>query len=85
MNLYHLYYYILTAGGDFKLWQTATVETEITWLKCNRFFSDDKLDGWEWYVRVLDYLGNFSPITEIRTYRFTPCRLDDGTPCHLPP
>jgi hypothetical protein len=84
-NVYVLNYFIRTVGGDPLPRSSVTTETEITWLKCNQFVPDDRLDGWEWYVRASDGRGNLSPITEIRTYSFVPCRLDDGTPCHYPP
>jgi len=62
--------------GDFFV-----IGSEFVDRRCAAFVSDDILEGWEWRVRAIDSLGNSSPWSETGTFRFEPCRLNDGSPC----
>ena len=60
--------------------QTATVTTNH-----NTFVADPNLTGWEWRVRAQYSGSSFGNWTTPAPFRFHACRLQDGTPCRVPP
>jgi Peptidase family M23 len=69
-------------GSQFSIVDTFVTTSAFTFTQCNSFVADANLDGWEWRVQAQDNLGNLSPFSSTGLFRFAPCRLGDGTPCH---
>lgn len=54
--------------------------TVATLTRC-AFIPDGELEGWQWWVRAFDSLGNLGRWSEPGGFRFAPCRLSDGRAC----
>ncbi len=55
--------------------------SELLFVDCNGFITDENLEDWEWFVVGIDNDFKRTHRSETRTFQFDPCRLDDGTPC----
>ncbi len=71
-------------NAQFPIVDTFVTASEFTTTRCNSFVIDANLEGWGWDVQARDNFGNLSPKSETGTFKFEPCRLDDGTPCFAP-
>ena len=61
-----------------------TPESQFTYVRCNAFVVDANLSGWEWKVRTVGTDGTLGEFSEVRTWTYEPCRLEDGSPCSAP-
>ena len=73
------------SGSAHPLAETFTSGSRYTHLACNAFVIDRNLEDWEWKVRAVRGDGGAGPWSEVRTFRFAPCRLESGVPCNAPP
>ena len=63
--------------------QRVTTESKLEATFCNAFVIDRNLLGWEWKVSAR--AGNGGLLwTEVREFRFEPCRHAGGVPCTAP-
>lgn len=52
----------------------------VTFAICS-YIPDGELEGWQWWIRAQDSVGNLSSWSDPGTFRFAPCRLSDSRPC----
>lgn len=71
-------------GAPLPLLHVAVGTSDHHLLACNDFVADPNLTDWRWWVRGVAVDGEAGPWTEPASFRFEPCRLDDGTPCNAP-
>jgi hypothetical protein len=63
---------------------TEIATTGYTYTACGSFVSDANLNNWQWRVRAYDAKAQFTDWSGWASFQFAPCRLSDGTPCHVP-
>ena len=67
-------------GAQYPLVDWEVGESELTYQGCG-FVIDRNLKDWEWKVRARSLTDSYSSWTEAGTFKFLPCRLEDGSPC----
>ncbi len=79
------HYELVVQHPGFNPLESVTVDdTRFQLVQCGGFIADANLSGWEWRVRSVDAAGNTSAWST-RSFSFGPCRLANGTPCHVAP
>jgi hypothetical protein len=76
--------YVMKVGAALPLVDRVTTTTDFTETECNAFVTDQNLQGWQWRTRPKDGQGQFSDWSPWASFEFSPCRLNDGTPCRAP-
>lgn len=76
--LYHLI--VQGPGAESPLISQDVQELEFTYVSCG-FVDDQNLEGWTWRVGT-HTVGAGEASNELRHFRFEPCRLSSGEPCH---
>ena len=76
--------YVTKVGAPIPLVDTFAATTDFTETQCNSFVTDQNLQNWQWRTRSQDGQGQFGDWTPWASFEFSPCRLNDGTPCRAP-
>lgn len=76
--------YVIHVGALNPIVDTETATTGYTYTACGGFVTDANLNNWQWRVRAYDARAQFTDWSAWASFQFAPCRLSDGTPCHVP-
>lgn len=76
--------YVIHVGSLNPVIDTVVATTGYTYTACDGFVADANLNNWQWRVRAQEAQGQFTDWSGWATFQYAPCRLSDGTPCHVP-